>query len=111
MGASAGGHLVSILGVMDTRDPGAVTGSPSSRVNCVVDYYGRMDLTLPQGGHDYRPAFLGKSGPDAIPAYREASPITYIDSHTVPFLIVQGARDPQVAPEQSQRMLAALDRA
>jgi acetyl esterase/lipase len=111
MGASAGGHLVSMLGVIDRRDPGAGADAPSSRVNCVVDYFGRMDLTLPQGGHDYRPDYIGKTLPEGEEIYREASPITHIDSHTVPFLIVHGARDPQVSPEQSQRMLAALDKA
>lgn len=113
MGASAGGHLASFLGVHDTWDPVATADAPGSRVNCVVDYYGRMDLTLPQGGHDYRPDFTGMPGTatDSVVAYRKASPIIYVDSHTVPFLIVQGARDPQVAPEQSQHMLAALDKA
>ena len=70
-----------------------------------------MDLTLPHGGHDYRADYTGKTLPEGMDLYREASPITHIDSHTVPFLIVQGARDPQVSPEQSQQMLAALDRA
>lgn len=110
MGGSAGGHLASILGVHDSWGP-VPAGAPSSRVNCVVDYFGRMDLTMDQGGHDYRPDFIGKSGPEALALYREASPITYVDSHTVPFLIVQGTHDPQVDPEQSKRMLAALDKA
>jgi acetyl esterase/lipase len=111
MGASAGGHLASMLGVLDTRDPGAKPEALSSRVNCVVDYFGRMDLTLPQGGHDYRPDYIGKSLPEGMETYREASPIRHVDSHTVPFLIVHGARDPQVYPDQSQQMLAALDKA
>lgn len=112
MGASAGGHLVSLLGLLETRDTNSAgPDAPSSRVNCVVDYFGRMDLTLPQGGHDYRPDYIGSSLPEGMSAYREASPINHIDSHTVPFLIVHGARDPQVSPEQSQWMLAALDKA
>ncbi len=111
MGASAGGHLASFLGVKDTWSPADAAAGPPSRVNCVVDYYGRMDLTMKQGGTDFRPDYIGKSGADATDAYREASPVTYVDAHTVPFLIVQGARDPQVWPDQSQRMLAALDKA
>ena len=112
MGASAGGHLAAFLGVHDTWDAGETASKGlSSRVNCVVDYYGRMDLNLKQGGTDFRPAYAGKPSGDSTDAYREASPITYVDSHTVPFLIVQGARDPQVWPDQSQRMLEALDKA
>ena len=54
-----------------------------------------------------------RAHPDVITRFvrviAEAS--TYVDAHTVPFLIVQGARDPQVWPEQSKRMQEALDKA
>jgi acetyl esterase/lipase len=114
MGASAGGHLASMLGVRETRGLKEPSDAYSARVNCVVDYFGRMDLTLEPigtGWTDYRPAFLGKSKAEAPELYAEASPITYVDAHTAPFLIVQGARDKQVQPPQSERMLEALDRA
>lgn len=113
MGASAGGHLASLLGLLDTLDRSVPGSETSSRVNCVVDYYGRMDLTLEvgKGGKDYRPTFIGKNHEEALPLYLEASPITHVDVRTVPFLIVQGARDPQVDPIQSQKMFAVLDKA
>lgn len=110
MGASAGGHLVGMLGMTPNAafDPGDTT---SPRVACVVDYFGRMDLTMPQGGHDYRADFIGRSPADGLDLYRAASPITYVTKDTAPFLIVHGARDPQVAVEQSYKMMAALDKA
>ncbi len=112
MGDSAGGHLATMLGVTDAKSDAAPF--VSSRVQCVVDYYGRMDLTLDPtgtGGHDYRPAYIGKSKADALAAYRAASPIFHIDAQTCPILIVQGTHDPQVEPQQSKNMLAALDKA
>ena len=72
-----------------------------------------MDLTLEPtgtGGHDYRPDYIGKAKADALDSYRQASPIFHLDKQTAPFLIVQGARDPQVEPQQSQNMLVALDK-
>lgn len=114
MGDSAGGHLASMLGVLDTLDRRVPADAPSSRVNCVVDYYGRMDLTLEPvgtGGVNYRPGFIGKSNEEGLALYQEASPINHIDARTVPFLIVQGTRDQQVEPAQSEHMMAALDKA
>ena len=114
MGSSAGGHLASMLGLTEAQGGGIPDQLAPSRANCVVDYYGRMDLTLEPtgtGGHDYRPEYIGKSKADALELYKEASPIQHIDKQTCPFLIVQGARDPQVEPPQSQAMLAALDKA
>lgn len=117
MGASAGGHLAAMLGVRDMREKAANSAdlsSTSSRVKCVVDYFGRMDLNLEPTGTgftDYRPAFIGQAKTNAPDLYAEASPITHVDAKTAPFLLVHGARDNQVEPPQSIRMLAALEKA
>ena len=107
MGDSAGGHLASFLGVRNNIDASEKT---SSKVNCVVDYYGRMDLNLSGGAHDYRADFIGKGLPEGEAEYREASPIAHVDKVSAPFLIVQGANDPQVEPAQSYNMMAALNK-
>ncbi len=70
-----------------------------------------MDLVLSGGAHDYRPDFIGKTLPEGEALYREASPISYVSKNSAPFLIVQGARDPQVEPVHSYRMIEALDKA
>ena len=114
MGASAGGHLASMLGVMEAKGGSIPDQATASRVACVVDYYGRMDLTLEPTSssfHDYRPDYIGKTKADALELYREASPLFHIDKQTCPFLIVQGARDGQVEPVQSETMMIALDKA
>jgi len=113
MGASAGGHLAAMLGVVNPLRERVPDATPLAA--CVVDYYGRMDLNLEPtsiaGFTDYRPTFIGKPKADAMEVWTEASPITHVDSKTAPFLMVHGARDPQVDPGQSIRMLAALEKA
>src|SRR5205085_1406217 len=87
---------------------------PSSRVNCVVDYFGRMDLTIEPTSasfSEFRSGYIGAPKADALPRWIDASPISHVDSHTAPFLLVHGARDPQVEPIHSEKMLAALDKA
>ncbi|HLK59775.1 MAG TPA: alpha/beta hydrolase [Chthonomonadaceae bacterium] len=114
VGSSAGGHLVSMLGVTDTRSEPQLAGQPSSRVNCVVDYFGRMDLTLEPTNHkftEYRIAFIGKPKMEAMDLYEEASPVRHVDAQTVPFLLIHGWQDTQVEPVQSFRMFEALQKA
>ena len=117
MGTSAGGHLATLLGLTD--DPSRVGDGPvvSSRVNCVVDYYGRMDLTIDptsEKHEDYRERFMGTTLATSIEsqrAYRRASPFFHVDKLSPPILIVQGGLDQQVEPIQSDRMFAELQRA
>ena len=80
LGASAGGHLVALLGTRDTRDNSiAELTAYSSRVTCVVDMFGPTDFTLQNVG--LSPAadgivlnFFGKTPQEAPAAYRDASP-------------------------------------
>lgn len=124
VGASAGGHLVSLLGTMETRDNSdAALANYSSRVNCVIDLFGPSDLTVPtlkdqwptEGMMAIAMAlvtnFLGKKPDEAPEIYRDASPITHIDKKTVPFLIFHGTADPLVPLDQSQRFYDALKKA
>jgi acetyl esterase/lipase len=121
LGMSAGGHLVALLGTMDTRDNSDPELAPySSRVQCVVDLYGPTDFTaalLPTNQDGMTAAatpgaqlvrdFLGPL-PEAASNYKEASPITHIDKNTAPFLIFHGAKDTLVPLDQSQRFDKAL---
>lgn len=119
LGDSAGGHLSLILGTHDTRDNSeAALAAQSSRVQCVVDFYGPTDLTtaLPASPHGdaqkysaqvIRDLFGGT--PQEKPALaRAASPLFSVDSKSAPTLIITGADDPLVAPEASERLADAL---
>lgn len=72
----------------------------------VVDYHTtRPDL------RPYSEEMLG-GAPDQVPErYHERSPINFVDRIRGRLLIVQGARDPNVTPENMRAVRAALDRA
>jgi acetyl esterase/lipase len=105
-GASAGGHLVALLGTSD-QSAGWDVGQyldQSSRVKVVVDMYGIHDLTTEYvvgnlRGLD-RMVFGAKSPTDPILA--QASPVSYITPDDPPFLILHGDMDPTIPVTQSQ---------
>jgi acetyl esterase/lipase len=107
LGASAGGHLVSLLGTSDTGagfDIGEYL-EYSSRVQAVVDLFGPPDLTL-QNFSDEQIQNAGQvfTADQLVPA----SPVTYISPDDPPFLILHGDRDSVVPLEQSQVLYNAL---
>ncbi len=121
MGASAGGHLVSFVGVKH---------NPANRVAAVVSFYGEHDLvnrTKPQTDcvmdgkviHTAQPtvclspglkAFLDINdvNADTAKVIREASPVTYVSKDMPPYLLVHGDKDLNVPYEQSVLMCAAM---
>jgi acetyl esterase/lipase len=122
-GASAGGHLVALLGTSGgVKDLDTQHGHQehSSRVQAVVDFYGPTDFTqmskFPSKiDHDApnSPESLLLGGPvqqNKDKAAR-ANPITYVSKDDPPFLIVHGDQDPLVPLHQSQLLEAALKKA
>jgi len=106
IGASAGGHLVALLGTAD-ESAGWDVGKyleQSSRVQAVISLAGIADFTsnIPRGlnGSIYY-AFGKLAGKDA-PENVTVSPITYITSDDPPFLILHGDRDGVVPLEQAK---------
>jgi len=107
-GGSAGGHLVSMLGVTD-ESAGFDVGEYleySSRVQAVVDMFGPADLTVDfeGGGETVRRAF----GDFDLAL---ASPVTYASADDPPLLILHGEEDALVPIEQSEELLAKLQAA
>jgi len=118
MGASAGGQLVSLLGL---TGPGAgfdegANLNRSSAVEAVVDEYGPTDLnavdwsTTPLA-RQVTPEVFGV--PSTLPSavLAAASPVTYVASGAPPFLVVQGAEDTLVVPDQSRELVHRLQAA
>ncbi len=123
-GASAGGHLVAMLGTTcETRkfDVGAHP-DVSSQVQAVVDYFGPTDFLqmdahrLPEGMmHDTPDSPESELVGGPIQENRKkvaaASPITYVTPKAPPFLIVHGDCDPLVPYHQSVLLETALKQA
>jgi acetyl esterase/lipase len=121
-GGSAGGHLVSMLGLTgNVKELEGQSGSPgpSSRVACVVDFCGPSDfmaiakLKADAGRHAFGPVEKLLGGPIAEKQdlARAASPVTYVSKDAPPFLIVHGTADPVVPLSQAERLYQALKHA
>jgi acetyl esterase/lipase len=110
-GHSAGGLLASHLGVRDTRDNAdPALGAYSSRVECTVDIAGPVEPTIPpfDPSDTSLVGLLGGTAKEVPDAYRDFSPISYIDGDTVPFLVLHSASDTLVSVEHSRRLVDAL---
>ncbi|MBL9177106.1 MAG: alpha/beta hydrolase [Verrucomicrobiaceae bacterium] len=123
-GISAGGHLVSMLGVTGgVKELEGDLGpnlSQSSRVTCVLDFCGPSNFfTLPSQGSvinmdDPKTAvskLLGGTIKNKPATARNASPVTYLTSDDAPFLLIHGDKDPLVPYAQATEFDAALEKA
>ncbi len=121
-GSSAGGHLVALLGT--AGDVKAFDVGPhldrSSRVQAVIDFYGPSDFVR----FVETPGYTSHRSPDAPESKliggpvlenkdkaAAVSPVTYASKDDAPFLILHGAADPTVPPNQSEALHAALQKA
>jgi acetyl esterase/lipase len=112
MGDSAGGHLVTLLGLTGASAGFEGDGwtNESSRVQAVVDLYGPSDLMngptngVPSGTTIklLKAAFGATNAED--PVLKRGSPVTYVTSHAPPFLIVHGDHDKLVSIKQSMEL-------
>jgi acetyl esterase/lipase len=107
MGASAGGHLASLVG---TSDPNPVWDvgehlDQSSRVQAIVAMAPVIDLTRHFPNADIELMRNVGFGEDNIV---QASPITHVTPDDPPFLLIHGDRDELVPVEQSQLMYDRL---
>ncbi len=121
-GASAGGHLVALLGTtggMKEFDQGGNLET-SSRVQAVCDWFGPTDfMQMTNYPSDLKHAAADSpesrliGGPLAQNAEKaeRANPIHYITADDPPFLIMHGDKDPLVPWQQSQLLADALQKA
>ncbi|MBI3874485.1 MAG: alpha/beta hydrolase [Verrucomicrobia bacterium] len=121
-GASAGGHLVAMLGAAgDAKDFDVGENLKfSSRVQAVCDWFGPTDFTqmskFPSTiAHDEAGSPESKLIGGAIQENKDkaarANPITFVSKSAAPFLIMHGDKDPLVPFNQSELLEAALKQA
>ena len=110
VGASAGGHLVLLLGSMNTLNSRerSLNGF-SSKVQAVVDFCGPTDFSNP---FEWDPSIwalitgmVGSSSPQALAI---ASPMTYTSIGDAPTLIFHGDADTVVPVAQSRRLASRM---
>lgn len=109
IGGSAGGHLVSMVGVTqpkDGLDPAGPYGDQSCAIKCVVNLYGPAN----PGSWKDVPA-LRKTRQEAPELYKQFSVLSYLDSKDPSFLILHGTADKIVDSQQSVELAAALTKA
>ena len=110
-GGSAGGHLVSLLGLTDSSagwDSGDYA-EYSSRVQAVVDMFGPTNLTgpfSPEAPVKCEDVFGTCKVND--PVLRDASPVTWVSADDPPFLILHGDKDAVVPLSQSETLYERL---
>lgn len=117
-GASAGGHLVALLGITNGNKQlegslGEHTGT-SSAVQAVCSWFGPTDfLTMPVGkrqfaeGEDPEIKLFGGRPAEKRQLAELASPVTHVTRNAPPFLMMHGDQDNLVPLDQS-RMLHDL---
>jgi acetyl esterase/lipase len=116
-GVSAGAHMAVKVGL--TNGVAAAEGKvgpnlkQSSRVQCVIDELGPMDLRSsgPAGAANPITQLLGGTSTDKPELARNASPILDVHAKAPPFLIIAGNKDPFVPYQQSVALDEALRKA
>lgn len=120
-GGSAGGHLVAMLGTTgDVAELEGNCGSPgqSSRVTCVLNWFGPTDLpraltdpTVPDWVKGLLDKLVGGPAAQHVDALRAASPVTYVTKDDAPTLTMHGTKDPLVPLSQAKFLDEALKKA
>ncbi len=116
-GVSSGAHMAVKLGLTNgvAADEGKVGPNlkQSSRVQCVIDELGPMDLrnSGPAGASNPITQLLGGTSTEKPELARSASPILDVHAKAPPFLIIAGNKDPFVPYQQSVALDEALRKA
>ncbi|MCU0703928.1 MAG: alpha/beta hydrolase [Fimbriiglobus sp.] len=114
MGFSAGGHLALLLGTTDSSAgfDGGEHPAQSSKVQCVIDFFGPTDMALyaetPGAAEGFIAGFLGKECLTDPKVYQRASPLAYAGKSAAPTLFVHGTMDLIVPIVHSEKMLKKL---
>jgi acetyl esterase/lipase len=114
-GGSAGGHLAQFLGVtggVKEFEGDGGNAEQSSRVACVVNFYGPSDFTKSYGksvdAAEVLPLFLGGNLEQARKKHIQASPLYWVTPDAAPTLCVHGTKDQYVAFEQAEWIVDKL---
>jgi acetyl esterase/lipase len=115
-GASAGGHLVALMGTAADHEDFLTLGEHrdvSAKVQCVVNWFGPADFASMGGFHNNRNSpeakLLGGLVQEDLDRAKAASPVAYASAGDAPMLLMHGDADRIVPFHQSERLLKALE--
>jgi acetyl esterase/lipase len=99
MGHSAGAYNAAMLGL----DPAylAAAGADRARLAGIIGLAGPYDF-LPITGEDIKPVFATAEDPQLT------QPITYVDGHAPPMLLLTGEADTEVLPKNTRALAARI---
>ena len=113
-GTSAGGHLALMMLLTADKlfpgDPELI--SYSSKISCVVDWFGPTDFTevnkweasiFPK---EIQLQLFGVTAKENLELYKRLSPIVYLSDKAGPILVIHGDKDSTVNVSQARRFLA-----
>ena len=114
IGGSAGAHLAMLAGYgwKDSRiEIGNTNGAAyGHRIKAIVNIYGPADLTTEYAQTQRLvTGFIGHAYSEKPELYREASPVSYLNSSCPPTLILHGTSDTLVPVSQSDTLKSRLD--
>lgn len=118
MGRSAGGHLAALVAASNTHNVSDFFTKPSRpkfKVKALVDFFGPSDLTTLKVNKARDPKrsptarFLGDVPTNKPELAKKASPVTYINKHTPPTILLHGLNDRKVQSDQSKDFKERLD--
>jgi len=115
LGFSSGGHLAALAGTAAKDLDGPLYPEQSSRVQCVVDFFGPADLSLYSETPGVEKAaivpLLGATSKQNPAIFKKASPLEHVTKDAPPFLILHGTADIIVPMIHSERLHAKLKEA
>ena len=93
-----------------TKSDSSERPAGSSRAQCVVDVHGIHNfLALPPNVlSECNTAFLGGTAKEKPEAWKDASPVTFVDGQSAPVMLTHDPNDPTVPYEQSVSFAATL---
>ncbi|MCP4541617.1 MAG: alpha/beta hydrolase [Chloroflexi bacterium] len=118
-GHSSGGTLVTMLGVVDDPAP-FMEGCPhtlpeGNLVRGVATFTGVFDYVraadFSSGLYHYIVDYLGGEADEIPDIWAEASPATWVDGSEPPFILVDGASDGNISPNESTEFATTLEQA
>lgn len=104
IGGSAGGHLAAMVGLTGPElDPDGPYGEYPTQVQAVIDLYGPMAHTA-----NRIRILIDPENPDAELLTKQITPLSHIDPHDPPVLILHGTADKTVSVDDSKLFAQAL---